>query len=128
MIGSKIYAQKAITKFDNLDGNGSNNNSLITAEIFCQLVALNLPINDWPKIPDETCLTPTIERMRVRETHNLINLLNKSFGVSKIDNRAKRNNYGLMNRREYYRQASEAFHFVIYIILKGLLPKRASQF
>ena len=89
MIGSKIYLQKPLPKFDNLDGNG-NNNSLITAEIFCQLVALNLPINDWPvKIPDETCLTPTIERMRVRETHNLINLLNKSFWCIKIDNRAK---------------------------------------
>ena len=33
-----------------------------------------------------------------------------------------------MNRREYYRQASEAFHFVIYIILKGYCQREQANF
>lgn len=76
-----LFAQQPLPQFDNFDSN-NNSQSSITSETFCQLVALYLPINDWPMtIPDENCINPTIERMRVRESNNLIDLLNESFPI-----------------------------------------------
>ena len=119
-----LFAQKPLPKFDNLDGNG-NNNSLITAEIFCQLVALYLPINDWPvKIPDETCLTPTIERMRVRETHNLINLLNKSFLVYQKLTTVQKKQLWINESQRILQASIGSFSLCDLHNIKGVIAKR----
>ena len=77
------------------------------------------------KIPDETCLTPTIERMRVRETHNLINLLNKSFGVSKIDNRAKEKQLWINESQRILQASIGSFSLCDLHNIKGVIAKES---
>ncbi|EMG46756.1 hypothetical protein G210_2983 [Candida maltosa Xu316] len=63
-------------------------------ETFVNLVALYLPVNDWPMIssfPDKNCINLIINRMKVRNKLNLINFLNLSFTAYDIlnDNQKK---------------------------------------
>ncbi|RCK56061.1 hypothetical protein Cantr_04983 [Candida viswanathii] len=59
----------------------TNTNEHHPPELFVQLVALYLPVNEWPlnAPPDESYLNLIINRMKVRQKSNLISLLNLSF-------------------------------------------------
>lgn len=63
----------------------NSKNEKYSPEIFVRLVALYLPVNEWPinSPPDESYLNLVINRMKVRSKSNLINLLNQSFEIYK---------------------------------------------
>ncbi|KAK6886545.1 hypothetical protein K6H09_005620, partial [Candida tropicalis] len=64
----------------------TNSNEIQPPELFVHLVALYLPVNEWPtnSPPDESYLNLIINRMKVRQKSNLINLLNLSFKNYKL--------------------------------------------